>query len=158
MENLGALAILLAFCVALYATLASVIGRIKNKPFLVVSGERAVYSVWVLVTLASGILVYSLMMSDFRFAYVAEHSNRSMPMLYKFASWWGGQEGSLLLWAWLLSTYTSVLVFQNRRKFREMMPYVTAVLMTTEAFFLTLISFVEPPFKVLMAGKGIVDA
>src|SRR5471032_2982645 len=113
MENLGALAILLAFCVALYATLASVIGRIKNKPFLVVSGERAVYSVWVLVTLASGILVYSLMMSDFRLAYVAEHSNRSMPMLYKFASWWGGQEGSLLLWSFLLSTYASVVVFTN---------------------------------------------
>src|SRR6202171_368137 len=81
-----------------------------------------------------------------------------MDVPYKFASWWGGQEGSLLLWAWLLSTYTSVLVFQNRRKFREMMPYVTAVLMTTETFFLILISFVEAPFKVLMAGKGVVDA
>ena len=51
-----------------------------------------------------------------------------------------------------------MVVFQNRRKFREMMPYVTAVLMTTETFFLILISFVERPFKVLMAGKGIVDA
>ncbi len=99
-----------------------------------------------------------LIAGDFRLSYVAEHSNRSMDLPYKFASWWGGQEGSLLLWAWLLSTYTSVLVFQNRRKFREMMPYVTAVLMTTETFFLILISFVEPPFKVLMAGKGIVDA
>ena len=88
-------------------------------------------------------MVYSLIAGDFRLAYVAEHSNKSMDVPYKFASWWGGQEGSLLLWAWLLSTYTSVLVFQNRRKFREMMPYVTAVLMTTETFFLILISFVE---------------
>jgi cytochrome c-type biogenesis protein CcmF len=81
-----------------------------------------------------------------------------MDGVYKFASWWGGQEGSLLLWSWLLATYSSVVVFQNRRKFRDMMPYVTAVLMTTETFFLILISFVEQPFKVLMAGKGIVDA
>src|SRR5471032_3608193 len=156
MENLGALAILLAFCVALYATLASVIGRIKNKPFLVVSGERAVYSVWVLVTLASGILVYSLMMSDFRFAYVAEHSNRSMPMLYKFASWWGGQEGSLLLWSFLLSTYASVVVFTNRRKHRDMMPWVVGVLATIQTFFLVLNNFVANPFQMLATDKLIV--
>ena len=87
MENLGSLAILLAFCVAIYALVASVVGGVRHKPFLVVSGQRAVYSVWVLVTLASGILVYSLMTGDFRFAYVAEHSNRSMPILYKFAAW-----------------------------------------------------------------------
>src|SRR5450755_2396635 len=153
MENLGALAILLAFCVALYATLASVIGRIKNKPFLVVSGERAVYSVWVLVALASGILVYSLMSGDFRFAYVAEHSNRSMPMLYKFASWWGGQEGSLLFWSFLLSTYASVVVFTNRRKHRDMMPWVVAVLTTIQSFFLLLNNFIANPFQMLAVDK-----
>jgi cytochrome c-type biogenesis protein CcmF len=156
MENLGALAILLAFCVALYATLASVIGRIKNKPFLIVSGERAVYSVWVLVTLASGILVYSLMSGDFRFAYVAEHSNRSMPLLYKFASWWGGQEGSLLFWSFLLSTYATVVVFTNRRKHRDMMPWVVAVLTTIQTFFLVLNNFVANPFQMLATDKLIV--
>src|SRR5476649_1866370 len=156
MENLGALAILLAFCVALYSTLASVIGRIKNKPFLVVSGERAVYSVWVLVALASGILVYSLMSGDFRFAYVAEHSNRSMPMLYKFAYWWGGQEGSLLLWSFLLSTYASVVVFTNRRKHRDMMPWVVGVLATIQTFFLVLNNFVASPLQILATDKLIV--
>jgi len=158
MENLGTLAILLAFCFAIYAIIGSVAGKLGRRPFLVLSAERAVYCVCALLTLAASLLVYSLIAGDFRLSYVAEHSNKSMELPYKFASWWGGQEGSLLLWAWLLSTYTSVLVFQNRRKFREMMPYVTAVLMTTEAFFLVLISFVEAPFKVLMAGKGIVDA
>ncbi|HTM11582.1 MAG TPA: heme lyase CcmF/NrfE family subunit [Bryobacteraceae bacterium] len=158
MENLGTLAILLAFCFAIYAVIGSVAGKLGRRPFLVLSAERAVYCVWALLTVAASLLVYSLIAGDFRLSYVAEHSNKSMDLPYKFASWWGGQEGSLLLWSWLLATYTSVVVFQNRRKFREMMPYVTAVLMTTEAFFLTLISFVEPPFKVLMAGKGIVDA
>jgi cytochrome c-type biogenesis protein CcmF len=158
MENLGTLAILLAFCFAIYAVMGSVAGKLGRRPFLVLSAERAVYCVWALLTVAASLLVYSLIAGDFRLSYVAEHSNKSMDLPYKFASWWGGQEGSLLLWAWLLSTYTSVVVFQNRRKFREMMPYVTAVLMTTETFFLILIGFVEPPFKVLMAGKGIVDA
>jgi cytochrome c-type biogenesis protein CcmF len=156
MENLGSVAILLALCAALYATVASVIGGIRRKPFLVVSGQRAVYSVWVLVTFASGILVYSLMTGDFRFAYVAEHSNRSMPMLYKFAAWWGGQEGSLLFWSWLLSTYAAVVVFTNRRKHRDMMPYVVGVLTTVQAFFLVLNNFIANPFQMLATDKLIV--
>src|ERR1044071_2925499 len=149
MENLGSLAILLAFCVALYATAASVVGRLKHKPFLVVSGQRAVYSIWVLMTLGSGILVYSLVTGDFRFAYVAEHSNRTMPLLYKFAAWWGGQEGSLLFWSWLLSTYATVVVFTNRRRHRDMMPWVVGVMTTVQSFFLVLNNFVVGPFKML---------
>ena len=157
MENLGSLAILLAFCFAVYAVVASVAGRLTKRPFLILSAERAVYSIWVLLTVAVGLLVYSLITGDFRLAYVASHSNRTMSSIYKFTSWWGGQEGSLLMWSWFLATYSSVLVFQNRRKFREMMPYVTAVLMSVETFFLILISFVERPFNVLMSGKGVVD-
>src|ERR1035441_6371185 len=110
MENLGSLAILLAFCLALYATAACVVGRLKSKPFLLVSGERAVYGIWALIATACGILVYSLITSDFRFAYVAEHSNRSMPVLYKYAAWWGGQEGSLLLWSFLPAPPGRILV------------------------------------------------
>lgn len=157
MENIGALAILLAFCLAVYAVVGSVLGKIKKKPFLIVSAERAVYSVWFLLTLAAGILVYSLITGDFRMSYVASHSNRAMSTVYKFTAWWGGQEGSLLLWAWLLSTYTMVVVFMNRRKFRDMMPYVTAILTATLSFFLILITFVASPFKMLAAGKGITD-
>src|SRR5579884_2005841 len=156
MENLGSLAILLAFCVALYATLASVVGRVKRKPFLVVSGERAIYAIWVLMTMASGILVYALLTGDFRFAYVAEHSNRTMPILYKFAAWWGGQEGSLLFWSWLLSTYAMVVTFGNRRRHRDMMPWVLAVLTTVQTFFLVLNNFVANPFQMLATDKLIV--
>src|SRR5919205_508035 len=149
MENLASLAILLAFCLSVYAVVASVVGRLKRRPFLILSAERAVYGLWFLVTLASGILVYSLLTGDFRFAYVAAHSNRSMPVLYKFAAWWGGQEGSLLFWSFLLSTYSAVVIFTNRRKHRDMMPYVTAILMTIQTFFLILNNFVASPFQML---------
>src|SRR5215468_1341173 len=142
MENLGSLAILLAFCVAIYATVASVVGRLKDKPFLVVSGQRAVYAVWALITIASGILVYAIMTGDFHFAYVAEHSNKAMPTLYKFAAWWGGQEGSLLFWSWLLSNYVAVVAFTNRHRHRDMMPYVIAILTTVQTFFLLLNNFI----------------
>ena len=157
MENIGALSVLLAFCFAVYAVLASVIGKLTKRPFLILSAERAVYSIWVLITIAAGILIYSLMTGDYRMAYVAHYTNRAMPSVYKYTAWWGGQEGSLLFWNWLLASYGAVVVFRNQRKFRDMMPYVVAVMMATQVFFLTLIVFIESPFKVLMAGKRIID-
>src|ERR1700748_3793239 len=153
MENLGSLAILLALVVAVYAAAASVVGRLKNKPFLIISGQRDVSAVWAMMLTASGILVYALMTGDFRFAYVAEHSNRAMPFLYKFASWWGGQEGSLLFWSWLLSTYAAVVVFTTSGKHRDMMPYVVTVLATVQTFFLLMNNFVANAFKMLAVDK-----
>jgi cytochrome c-type biogenesis protein CcmF len=157
MENIGTLAIFLAFCFAVYSVAGSVAGKWAKRPFLILSAERAVYCVWALVTAASGMLIYSLMKGDFRLAYVQAHSNHAMSFMYKFASWWGGQEGSLLFWNWLLASYATVVVYRNRHKFRDMMPYVTAIMMVTQTFFLILITFVAKPFNVLMAGKGIVD-
>jgi cytochrome c-type biogenesis protein CcmF len=153
MENFGSLAILLAFAVAIYAAVASVVGRVKAKPFLVASGRKAVYSVWVLITLASSVLVHALLTDDFRFAYVAEHSNRSLPTIYKFAAWWSGQEGSLMFWSWLLATYAAVVVLTNRRKHRDMMPYVVAVLSAVQTFFLLMNNFVANPFQMLAVDK-----
>ncbi|HEY7389252.1 MAG TPA: heme lyase CcmF/NrfE family subunit [Bryobacteraceae bacterium] len=157
MENLGSLAILLAFCAAIYAAVASVVGRLRHKPFLVVSGARAVYAIWLLITLGSALLVYAMMTGDFRFAYVAEHSNKAMPTLYKFAAWWGGQEGSLLFWSWLLATYTAVVTYTNRRKHRDLMPYVIGVLATVQTFFLLMNNFVANPFQMLAQDKLIVS-
>jgi cytochrome c-type biogenesis protein CcmF len=153
MENVGALAVLLAFCIAIYAIVASVVGKLKGRPFLILSARRAVYAVSFLVTVASGILIYALLTSDFRFAYVAGHSNRDMPAIYKFTAWWGGQEGSLLFWSWLLSSYSAVVVFQNRRKLREIIPYVIAVLSSIQVFFLTLNAFIVSPFQMLAVDK-----
>jgi len=155
MENLGSLAILMAFCVALYATLASAVGRVRRKPFLIVSGQRAVYCIWALITLAAGILIHALMSGDFRFAYVAEHSNHALPTIYKFTALWSGQEGSLLFWTWPLTTYTAVVAFTNRRRHRDMMPWVLATLTTVETFFLVLNNFVANPFKML-ATDGLI--
>ncbi len=158
MENLGALSILLSFCVTVFAILAGIGGKYAKRPYLVIAAERAVYATWGLLTLASGILVTSLVTGDFRLAYVAAHTDKAMWGIYKFTAWWGGQEGSLLLWSWLLSTYTAVVTYTNRRRFREMMPIVISIMSTVLAFFIAMITFVASPFKVLMIGKGIYDA
>jgi cytochrome c-type biogenesis protein CcmF len=156
MENVGALAILLAFCFAIYAIAASLVGKLAKRPLLVLSAERAVYCIWVLVSTAVGLVLYALFTSDFRLVHVYSNSNLAMSSLYKVTALWGGMEGSLLLWSWLLATYSAIVVIQNRRKFRNMMPYVTAIITTVQAFFLSLNAFVESPFKVWWAGRGIV--
>jgi cytochrome c-type biogenesis protein CcmF len=155
MENIGALALLLAFCLAIYGIIGSVTGKLKRNPFLIVSAERAIYGVWFLVTLASAILVYALLTSDFRFSFVAEESNRAMPTIYKFTAWWGGQAGSLLFWSWLLATYAAVVILTNRRRHRDFMPYVVAVLATVQTFFLILNVFVVTPFRMLAMNNAI---
>src|SRR5512135_3938301 len=121
MENLGSVSVLLAFCLAVYAFLASLVGGWRQKPFLVVSARRAVYALCFLITVAAGVVVYALITSDFRFAYAASHSNRDMPLLYKLAAWWAGQEGSLLLWSWMLACYSAVVVFAYQTKHRRIM-------------------------------------
>ena len=153
MENVGALALLLAFCISLYAIISSVVGRLKGKPFLTLSGERAVLAVWALVSTAAGILVYGLMTSDYRMAYVASHTNREMPGFYKFAAWWGGQEGSLLFWSWLLSTYAAVAVLTSRKAHRNLLPWVVSILSVIQVFFLILNAFIASPFQVLAVDK-----
>ncbi len=155
MENLGSLALLLALCLSLYTILAAVVGKWKDKPYLKLSAERAVLALWVLVTTASAALLYLIFTDDFRLSFVAAHSNRDLPVGYKFAVWWGGQEGSLLFWLWILSTYCLVAVYTNRRKHRDMMPWVIAILVAVQGFFLILVNFVAHPFNVLAANGEI---
>ena len=156
MENLGALSLLLAFSVAIFALFSSVVGAWRKNLFLIAAAQRSVYLVWLLISTASGILLYGLIEGDFRLQYVALHSNKTMPLMYKITAWWGGQEGSLLFWSWILSCYAAVVVFTNRKHYKTMMPYVIAVIMVTQVFFLVLNNFVVPPFNVWAIGRGII--
>ncbi|MFN7995964.1 MAG: cytochrome c-type biogenesis CcmF C-terminal domain-containing protein [Bryobacteraceae bacterium] len=156
MENLGPWALLLAVCLAPYAVAASIVGVRRRKPFLLLSGQRAVYAVWLLLTVASAVLLYAFQIGDFRFAYVAANSDRAMSWSYKIAAWWGGQEGSLLFWSWLLAGYAAVAVYLNRRNQRDSMPYTLAILMAVLSFFLFLNNFVANPFRLLAVGREVI--
>jgi cytochrome c-type biogenesis protein CcmF len=158
MANLGYLAILFAFCLCVYGVAAALAGRLRHNPFLEVSAQRAVLAVWVLVTSASGLLLYAMLSNNFEFSYVATRSNTELPTIYKFAAWWGGQEGSLLFWSWIAATYSLVAVYTGRKRHRDMISYVAAILLTVQGFFLGLIVFIVNPFQVLMAGPNIVAA
>ena len=129
----------------------------KRNPFLSLSAERAVYAVWFLLTVASGILVYALMTGDFRFAYVAQHSNRAMPLLTSSRPGGADRKARCCSGAGSSRPTRRSWFSQNRRKLRDMMPYVVAILMATQTFFLILNTFVASPFQML-AQDGAITA
>src|SRR5262249_11530685 len=113
------------------------------------SSERAVVGVVFLIILAAGILVYGLITHYFQMEYVAHYTSTTLPLPYRITAFWGGQAGSLLFWLLVLGVYTIVALLQNQNRNRQLMPYVTAVLMTTCLFFLTVLVFAADPFKKL---------
>ena len=154
METIGGFALCLALVLTVYALVASVAGVLQRKERLQYSAYRAVAAVCALVTTSALILLYSLLTNDFRLAAVAGHSNRAMPWFYKLTALWSGQEGSLLLWSWILSGYAMVAVWFNREKHRSMMPYVVATLAVVQIFFLILNVFIANPFQLLAVNRG----
>src|SRR2546425_10917508 len=149
MSALGRLAICLALLFAVYATGVSILGAIRRRRHLVRSGERAAYAVFALVVVAVAILLRALVQHDFSLEYVAAYSSSTLPLRYTVAALWGGQKGSLLFWAFMLTLFATIVQLQNRERNRELMPWVTATLMTTAAFFLGLLTFVTDPFELL---------
>ena len=154
MDILGSLALLLAFLAAVYAVVAGIVGIVTRRVLLTKSARNAGMAVFVLVTIAVGCLEYFFFTNNFSLAYVAEHSNTALPPYYKFAALWAGQEGSLLLWTWLLSGYAFFVLFLNRKRHPELMPYTGVVLAGIQTFFLTLNNFVATPFQVVAGADG----
>src|SRR5207302_1828971 len=138
MPELGRLAICLALLFAVYATGVSIVGAIRRRRHLVRSGAHAAYAVFALVVVAVAILLRALLAHDFSLEYVAAYSSSTLPVQYTVAALWGGQKGSLLFWAFMLTLFTTIVQVQNRERNRDLMPWVTATLMTTAMFFLAL--------------------
>ena len=156
MHHLGNFALMAILVFAAYAVLASLLGVWKKSARLTESAERALLACTALSTTACFSLVALLLRSDFRFEYVASYSNRDLPFFYKVASLWAGNDGSLLFWAWLLLLFSGIVVATNRRKNRELMPYVVATLGAIALFFTYMNFWVCNPFEQLgvMTGEG----
>jgi cytochrome c-type biogenesis protein CcmF len=154
LDIFGSFALLLAFLAAVYAFVAGIVGIVTRRVLLTKSARNAGMATFGLITLAVATLEYFFFTDNFSLAYVAAHSNRALPLYYKFSSLWAGQEGSLLWWSWLLSIYVFLALFLNRRKHPELMPYVGVTLAGVQIFFLTLNNFVASPFQVMAAHSA----
>ena len=147
MVDVGYFALCLALVAAGYAVFASVFGARKDQDRLVRSGENAAFAVFILLGIALTGLWYAILTGDFSVQYVAENSNRAMPTTYVIASLWGGQNGSVMFWGWMVSIYMAAVLLVNRHRYRDLMPYVTAVLSGYCFFFILLNLYAADPFK-----------
>src|SRR6516225_9861629 len=135
MALIGRALLIMGLLVALYGIGASLYGGIARRPEWVDSGRRSVYALAGLMTIAFAILEVAFLRSDFSFNVVAAHSSTTTPTFYKATAAWSSQEGSLLLWVFLLSLWSSLILFLVRKRAREITPYATAVLLGFAAFF-----------------------
>jgi cytochrome c-type biogenesis protein CcmF len=149
MPQLGNLALAIALILAVYSIVANIYGARRNSPDFVVSARHALWAMCAMVTIAMLVLWSALLRSDFSLEYVASYSSTTLPTVYKITSLWGGQQGSLMFWTWLLSIFTSIAAFQNRRRNPEIAPYALAVLAGVAIFFLMMLNFVTRPFDLL---------
>ena len=149
MPLIGQLALALALILAFYSIVANVLGARRSIPVLVASARHAVWATCAMVTIAVLALWTSLLKSDFSLEYVASYTSSTLPAVYKMTALWGGQQGSLLLWTWLLTIFTAIVAFQNRRRNSEIAPYAVAVLAGLAIFFLGMLNFVTRPFDML---------
>ncbi|MDR3773106.1 MAG: cytochrome c-type biogenesis CcmF C-terminal domain-containing protein [Terracidiphilus sp.] len=154
MAAFGSFALLIALALAAYNLLAGSLALrwIATRQAAAVSPERladtarrAGIAGFLAVTAAAFALIWSVFTNDFSITYIMEHSNRALPGAYKFSALWSGQEGSLLLWAWLLGTYGFVLRLTHKTDVK-LYAYAGTILAGIQAFFLAILCFAAPPF------------
>jgi cytochrome c-type biogenesis protein CcmF len=138
--SLGSAALALAFLTAIGAAVAALLGRSGDRRW-VDRSRRAVYGLLALLTLCVVLIEIAFADDDFSLNIVQQHSSIETPSFYKLAAMWSSQEGSLLLWAWVLSIAASLALYATRGKLREIVPYATAVMAGIAAFFTGLMLF-----------------
>jgi cytochrome c-type biogenesis protein CcmF len=154
MPQLGSFSLLLALALSVYCFLAGALALFKRDAVSQRLGEtarRAGIATFFIVTLAAIALVTLAFQNDFSVAYILHHSNRDLPIPYKFAALWSGQEGSLLFWSWLLATYGLVLRLRYKVDSR-LFAYASVVIAAVQIFFLSLVNFAAHPFALVQGA------
>ena len=139
MADLGTISLMAALAVCVYGAVIPHFGVKSNNWNLVRSAQNASILSFFLVAIASGILIHALIISDFSIFYVWRHSSTDMPLIYKFTSFWGGLEGSLLFWTLVQSFFAMIVAFRYQYSNREIIPYVITTLNAIMAFLLVLL-------------------
>jgi cytochrome c-type biogenesis protein CcmF len=151
MPAFGSFSLLLALALSVYSLGAGALALWRtNHPAAARLGEtarRAGIASFVAVACAAFALIWAAFTSDYSVSYILHHTNRDLPMAYKVSAIWSGQEGSLLLWALLLSGYGFVLRMRHKVDVR-LTAFASTILAGIQVFFLSLLNFAAPPFAI----------
>src|ERR671924_693670 len=145
MPELGRAALIVCLGLAVYAVAAGVLAAKTQRRRLGESAENAILASFIAALAASGVLLAALLRNDFGFVYVWQHTSRELPRPYQFSAFWGGQEGSLLLWLLVLTGFASVAVLLTRRSARSLLVWTVPVLGGVILFFSFLLVAVSSP-------------
>jgi cytochrome c-type biogenesis protein CcmF len=133
--------------VALWRTRGVAAGVDRQGDKLGTTARRAGISSFIACSCAAFALVWASFTNDYSVSYILHHTNRDLSTAYKFSALWSGQEGSLLLWAWLLSAYGFVLRMRHKVDVR-LTAFASTILAGIQVFFLMLLNFAAPPFAI----------
>src|SRR5450759_3482860 len=152
MASLGTFLLLVSFVVCSYAAAVSVVGARRGSRRLVESGIGSFHLVCALMTAASGVMLNAFLNGDYSIKYVSHYSDSVQPLFYRVTSYWGGLDGSIMFWVFLLSVFGSIAVWVNRERYRELIPYVVATISAVQMFFLYLMVAHQNPFTTYLTA------
>ena len=160
MATLGSYTLLAAFVACAYAAAAAVAGHRRHSARLLESGIGAFYLVTALMTFASALIVRAFVIGDYSIRYVDRYSDSIQPLFYRLTSYWGGLDGSIMFWVFLLSVFGAIAVNSNRERHRELVPYVIATIAVVQMFFLSIMIVSKDPFATYLTqlpddGRGL---
>jgi len=146
LAELGRAALVVTFGLVLYALSAGALAAHLRRRRLAASAQNALVAAFGTTLVAAAVLVSALARRDFSFTYVADHTSRHLPLGYALSAFWGGQEGSLLLWLLILTAYCALAVRSSRRAGPDVAAWVVPVLAAVGVFFSFMLVFVSSPF------------
>src|SRR5215204_3081512 len=158
MPELGRAALIVCLGLALYAVVAGAIAARQRRQRLAESAQNAVVASFAAALVGSAVLFTALVQSDFSFVYVADHTSRELPLGYTISAFWGGQEGSLLLWLLILTGFSAIAVLLARRSAASLLAWAVPILGGVITFFAFLLVAVSSPFAAQAApadGAGL---
>ncbi|HEX9580753.1 MAG TPA: heme lyase CcmF/NrfE family subunit [Gemmatimonadales bacterium] len=159
MTILGQISLWLALLIGAWGVVTGLYGPARRRPDLIQSARRSAYALAGVLTIAAASLVAALLRRDFNVEYVASYTSRSLPAVYTISAFYGGQAGSLLFWAFVLSLFAAAAQWLTPRRYEALMPYVAAVTSGVTLFFVAVTLFAANPFDRLpftpVDGQGL---
>lgn len=146
----GHYALILTLCIAIIQGILPLVGAHQGRREWILLARPAAQTVFLLLAIAFVILAWSFYSNDFSVLYVAEHSNSQMPVIYRLGAVWGGHEGSLLLWIFLLSTWTFLVAQLSKSLDEFMVARVIGVLGLVTTGLLLFVLTTSNPFERLL--------
>ena len=146
LPEIGQYAMVLAFCLSIVLSIVPLAGASSGRMVFIRSAVTLAWGMFVMLSIAFGILIYSFVSHDFSVEYVAKHSSLALPIYYRVTAVWGGHEGSLLLWVWILAAWVVAVGMFSRNLPEAMVARVLAVLGMVALGFIGFMLFTSNPF------------